>query len=207
MGGIRRHRHRHRRPQKDGPRGQGGGEPGRPRGAGYEDIARENAKFEEFYRRQGVCQDEEELGHMMEAFKRDLPASFRVTGFRSQVRTTHFEFILPLILHWFFLSSQAVAIRTIIESKYFKELAEVEIPEESAAEAGAGDAAPPVAKVEPKCLPWYPDRMAWQLNLTRRDIRRVEAYFKLHNFLISETESGVLIHFSQKYFFYFFFLL
>ncbi|TRY63176.1 hypothetical protein TCAL_00487 [Tigriopus californicus] len=44
--------------------------------------------------------------------------------------------------------------------------------------------------VEPKCLTWYPDRMAWQLNLSRKDIRREEAYFKLHNFLISETDSG-----------------
>ena len=34
----------------------------------------------------------------------------------------------------------------------------------------------------------YPDRMAWQLNLTRKDIRREEAYFKLHNFLISGTQ-------------------
>ena len=44
--------------------------------------------------------------------------------------------------------------------------------------------------VRPSCLKWYPDELAWQLNLTRKDIRREEAYFKLHNFLISETESG-----------------
>jgi hypothetical protein len=44
--------------------------------------------------------------------------------------------------------------------------------------------------VRPTCLKWYPDSMAWQLNLTRKDIRRQEIYFKLHNFLISETESG-----------------
>ncbi len=74
--------------------------------------------------------------------------------------------------------------RNLIESKYFKDLSEVKLdgPEQTGEE--------PVAKVSPKCLPWYPDRMGWQLNLTRRDIRRVEAYFKLHNFLISETESG-----------------
>ena len=30
----------------------------------------------------------------------------------------------------------------------------------------------------------------WQLSITRKDIRREEALFKLHNFLISETESG-----------------
>jgi 16S rRNA C967 or C1407 C5-methylase (RsmB/RsmF family) len=34
----------------------------------------------------------------------------------------------------------------------------------------------------------YPDGLAWQLQLTRKDIRRSEAYFRLHNFLISETE-------------------
>lgn len=70
-----------------------------------------------------------------------------------------------------------MAIRNLIENKYLKELAQAE---DNDAEV----------KVEPKCLSWYPDRMAWQLNLTRKDIRRVESYFKLHNFLVSETESG-----------------
>ncbi|KAH1015496.1 tRNA (cytosine(34)-C(5))-methyltransferase [Dendroctonus ponderosae] len=41
-------------------------------------------------------------------------------------------------------------------------------------------------------LPWYPDKLAWQLELTRKDIRSVEAYYKLHNFLISETEHGTI---------------
>lgn len=30
------------------------------------------------------------------------------------------------------------------------------------------------------------------MNLTRKDIRRVEAYYKLHNFLITETENGTI---------------
>lgn len=34
--------------------------------------------------------------------------------------------------------------------------------------------------------------MAWQLGLTRKDIRRNEAYYRLHNFLISETENGTI---------------
>ncbi|KAF5301115.1 hypothetical protein FQR65_LT08945 [Abscondita terminalis] len=41
-------------------------------------------------------------------------------------------------------------------------------------------------------LPWYPDNLAWQLTLTRKDIRRSESYFKLHNFLITETENGTI---------------
>lgn len=39
-------------------------------------------------------------------------------------------------------------------------------------------------------MPWYPNKLGWQLNLTRTDIRRNEAYFRLHNFLISETATG-----------------
>ncbi|CAH1116517.1 unnamed protein product [Phaedon cochleariae] len=41
-------------------------------------------------------------------------------------------------------------------------------------------------------LPWYPNKLAWQMELTRKDIRRYEAYYKLHNFLISETEHGTI---------------
>lgn len=42
----------------------------------------------------------------------------------------------------------------------------------------------------PFSLPWYPNNMAWQLNVTRKHIRRSESLYKLHNFLIAETEAG-----------------
>lgn len=42
----------------------------------------------------------------------------------------------------------------------------------------------------PLCLPWYPEGLAWQLHLTRKDIRRSEPLFRLHNFLIVETSAG-----------------
>ncbi|XP_017769244.1 PREDICTED: tRNA (cytosine(34)-C(5))-methyltransferase isoform X2 [Nicrophorus vespilloides] len=41
-------------------------------------------------------------------------------------------------------------------------------------------------------LPWYPDNLAWQMNLTKKEIRREEAFYKLHNFLIMETENGTI---------------
>lgn len=43
---------------------------------------------------------------------------------------------------------------------------------------------------EPFALPWYPNENAWQMELTRKDIRRSEAFYKLHNFLIAETSAG-----------------
>lgn len=36
----------------------------------------------------------------------------------------------------------------------------------------------------------YPQRLGWQMKITRKDIRSSEAYFRLHNFLISETGNG-----------------
>uniref|UniRef100_A0A7G3B0Z9 tRNA (cytosine(34)-C(5))-methyltransferase n=1 Tax=Lutzomyia longipalpis TaxID=7200 RepID=A0A7G3B0Z9_LUTLO len=43
---------------------------------------------------------------------------------------------------------------------------------------------------KPFPLPWYPGELAWQLQLSRKDIRRSEIFYKLHNFLIAETNAG-----------------
>ena len=70
--------------------------------------------------------------------------------------------------------AQSAALVKIIEGRYFKELTE----------SSGGDVA------VPSVLPWYPDNLAYQLNVTRKEIRRQEIYFRLHNFLVAETESG-----------------
>lgn len=44
--------------------------------------------------------------------------------------------------------------------------------------------------VPPRCFPWYPGGLAWELNFTRQDIRRSEKLNRLHNFLVTETNSG-----------------
>ena len=72
--------------------------------------------------------------------------------------------------------AQTEALLKIIEGRYFKELTEYS--------AEGGDV------VVPSHLPWYPGRLAYQLNVTRKEIRRQEIYFRLHNFLVAETESG-----------------
>ena len=89
--------------------------------------------------------------------------------------------------------SQATALRDVVKGEYLEKLTKLADKQESEREAqvdknGANETLSKI--VRPSCLNWYPDQLAWQLNLTRKDIRREEAYFKLHNFLISETESG-----------------
>jgi len=74
--------------------------------------------------------------------------------------------------------AESQALLKILETEYFAELS-------SHKEAGE-------EVIIPKVLPWYPENLAYQLNLTRREIRRHEVNFKLHNFLVSETESGAI---------------
>ena len=95
MGGIRR-RKKHA--------GHGGNKNKREAGqpGNYKDIVRENEMYAKFFGKQKLCSDEKELALMVDTMKQDLPASFRVTGFRSQ----------------------ATAVRNVIEGKYFKELAD-----------------------------------------------------------------------------------
>jgi len=153
MGGIRNKNRQSKHKKK---------KPFDPKG-GYKDIVRENDAFEAFYKAQdGLCPPDE-FKDMMSSLKTDLPASFRVTGFRSQ----------------------ALGVRDLIEGTYFSALAGPK--EGETVVEGNEDLSP---KIQPKTLPWYPEGMAWQLSITRKDIRRDENLFKLHNFLISETESG-----------------
>merc|ERR1719495_665880 len=101
---------------------------------------------------------------MLRYMRLDLPASFRITGFRSQ----------------------ALALRDFVQGHYLDKIANLADQREKAEIKTETDE----VVVRPTKLPWYPDGMAWQLNITRKDIRRDESFFKLHNFLISETESG-----------------
>ncbi|TIA97272.1 hypothetical protein E3P94_02927 [Wallemia ichthyophaga] len=42
----------------------------------------------------------------------------------------------------------------------------------------------------PKQLDWYPDGLAWQLNLTKQQIRKSPEFKKFQNFLVYENEAG-----------------
>ncbi|XP_063975582.1 tRNA (cytosine(34)-C(5))-methyltransferase [Diachasmimorpha longicaudata] len=76
--------------------------------------------------------------------------------------------------------AETKALSKIIQGDFFSEILNTKLE-------GTPDDEP---KVKPHCLPFYPEGLAWQLQLTRKDIRRSEAYFRLHNFLIAETSSG-----------------
>ncbi|XP_068624940.1 tRNA (cytosine(34)-C(5))-methyltransferase [Battus philenor] len=124
----------------------------------YEDIVRENAAFEEYYKTQKVC-PEEEWAEFMASLKQNLPTAFRITGSKSE----------------------ATALLNIVKSEYFSEILNVKLKNE---EKGVEE------EIKPVALPWYPGSIAWQLRLSRTDIRRSEPLYKLHNFLVAETAAG-----------------
>ncbi|XP_013138229.1 PREDICTED: tRNA (cytosine(34)-C(5))-methyltransferase [Papilio polytes] len=124
----------------------------------YEDIVRENAAFEEYYKTQKVC-PEEQWSEFMGSLKENLPTAFRITGSKAE----------------------ANALLNIVKSEYFSKLLNVKIENE---EKGVEE------EIKPISLPWYPGGIAWQLRLSRTDIRRNEPLYKLHNFLVAETAAG-----------------
>ncbi|XP_013191712.1 tRNA (cytosine(34)-C(5))-methyltransferase [Amyelois transitella] len=124
----------------------------------YEDIVRENAAFEEYYKTQKVC-PEEEWPTFMKALRDNLPTAFRITGSKCE----------------------ADALLRIVKSEYFSELLNMKLKVEGTDEE---------EEIKPINLPWYPSGLAWQLRLSRSDIRRNEALYRLHNFLVAETAAG-----------------
>ncbi|XP_045455997.1 tRNA (cytosine(34)-C(5))-methyltransferase [Melitaea cinxia] len=124
----------------------------------YEDIVRENASFEEYYKKQKVC-PEDQWEEFMNSLKSNLPTAFRITGSKSE----------------------ADALSNIVRSEYFSEILNMKLKVEGKEEE---------EEIKPINLSWYPGGLAWQLRLSRTDIRRSEPLYKLHNFLVAETEAG-----------------
>ncbi|CAL1544176.1 unnamed protein product [Lymnaea stagnalis] len=74
--------------------------------------------------------------------------------------------------------SQSAEMLKNIKGKFFDSLLNVKVEEEDV---------PP-----PKQLPWYPNELGWQLDLTRKFVRSNEMCSRLHDFLVAETECGAI---------------
>ncbi|XP_031781807.1 tRNA (cytosine(34)-C(5))-methyltransferase isoform X1 [Nasonia vitripennis] len=127
----------------------------------YADIIRENKDFEAYYKTQKIV-PEGEWDAFIETMRENLPVAFRITGSKAETK----------------------ALLEIIKGDFFKEIVNTKLPDSQDNQDNQ------CKEVKPHCLPFYPENLGWQLQLTRKDIRRSEAFFRLHNFLIAETNSG-----------------
>lgn len=126
----------------------------------YADIIRENKDFENYYKTQGIV-PEDKWDAFISTMRTNLPVAFRITGSKAEAK----------------------ALLEIIKSDFFKEILNANLD-------GDKEDVKNEVKTILHSLPFYPEELAWQLQLTRKDIRRSEAYFRLHNFLIAETNNG-----------------
>ncbi|KAG5326419.1 NSUN2 methyltransferase, partial [Pseudoatta argentina] len=126
----------------------------------YADIIRENEDFENYYKTQGIV-PEDKWDAFISTIRTNLPVAFRITGSKAEAK----------------------ALLEIIKSDFFKEILNADLDSDK-------EDVNSRAKTILHSLPFYPEELAWQLQLTRKDIRRSEAYFRLHNFLIAETNNG-----------------
>ncbi|KAM9166575.1 RNA cytosine C(5)-methyltransferase NSUN2 isoform 1-T1 [Pangshura tecta] len=157
MGRRQRNRRRQQQQQQQRrERGGGGDGQGREQAGwegGYPEIVKENALFERYYRELRIV-PEGEWEPFMAALREPLPATLRITGYKSHAKE---------ILH-------------CLTNKYFKELQDLVVDGQ---------------KIEvPQPLKWYPEKLAWHTNLSRKILRKSPQLEKFHQFLVSETECG-----------------
>ncbi|KAM9166576.1 RNA cytosine C(5)-methyltransferase NSUN2 isoform 2-T2 [Pangshura tecta] len=162
MGRRQRNRRRQQQQQQQRrERGGGGDGQGREQAGwegGYPEIVKENALFERYYRELRIV-PEGEWEPFMAALREPLPATLRITGYKSHAKE---------ILH-------------CLTNKYFKELQDLVVDGQ---------------KIEvPQPLKWYPEKLAWHTNLSRKILRKSPQLEKFHQFLgnISRQEAVSMI--------------
>lgn len=150
-----------------------------PKRARYDDPSQfYNDKFEQYYRAQRILRDEEDFQQFLSTLRTTLPICFRVNP----------------------LSPAAERLRYRLENEFnFKGLEEhhkVEIPADkgetasSAATENNGETNKEVTK--PFQLEWYPRGMAWQLNMTRGEVKKNPISKPFHQWLVAQTTVGYI---------------
>lgn len=131
------------------------------RGAGraprvnWQNIPKENAQWENYYRTLNLpSSDESEFEKFKAACQQELPVTFRITG----------------------TSKDVIAVREIMEKKHIAKLKD---------QTWDGEPLEP-----PFPLPFYPERLAWQVNVGKQVIRRNAQFSDFQRFLVVETNAG-----------------
>ncbi|PKS08933.1 hypothetical protein jhhlp_003546 [Lomentospora prolificans] len=119
----------------------------------YPDIVKNNEKLERHYNTL-LDLPEEERTEFWDALKRELPNSFRFCGSKGQ----------------------ALAVRNLLETRYFPEIQKIEYEGK---------------KVDlPKPVPWYPDELAWWMTTPKNVVRKFAPFSAFQKYLVSETSVG-----------------
>ena len=108
----------------------------------------------------------------MKFCRKDLPSTFRITKIRG-----HAKDLLKSLKEGYI-------------SKINKE--EIKNVDDDKSDATEKDSEESEQDLFLEPIPWYPDELAWNSNLSRRFIRRSVVLQKLHRFLVEDSECGAI---------------
>ena len=163
--------------KKRGNTDKGGYDNDKTKNLSYSTIVKENALFEKYYRQLNLI-EEKDFDGFLELLKRPLPITFRITSYKSFAKE---------VLH-------------MLKEKHFKYLDDITKGDESekVLEASANKGASLLQSNADsnqqiyKRLEWYPNELAWQVELSRQDVRKNVHFDEFKQFLIHNTENGNL---------------
>ncbi|CAF0718983.1 unnamed protein product [Brachionus calyciflorus] len=144
----------------------------------YDIIVKKNEHFEKYYKQLNLM-PEEEFEDFLNVLRQPLPLTFRITSYKSYASET----------------------LRILKEKHFKYIDEITTEnKEEVLEASANKGASLIrnnlgkegSSSIYKCLSWHPNELAWQVNLSRQDVRKNKHFDEFKQFLINQTENGNL---------------
>lgn len=124
---------------------------------------RDSALFEAFYRetlRPCMPGGDAEWADLMETLRGELPTTFRFAGGSEEARFAQECFVRDFL------------------------------PAMARARVAEGDAQEERPLPQPRPIAWYPEQMAWEIDVPRWMVRRAPVLGNFHRFLVDEAESG-----------------
>eukprot|EP01138_Halocafeteria_seosinensis_P001893 gb/GECG01001939.1/.p1 GENE.gb/GECG01001939.1/~~gb/GECG01001939.1/.p1 ORF type:complete len:830 (+),score=119.76 gb/GECG01001939.1/:1-2490(+) len=157
--------------------GTGGNDPKRAR---YDDPSQfVNESFETYYRKQGILRDEEDFNQFMKCLRTSLPVCFRINPLSAASSRIHYR-----LKHEFHFKGYERGHKVGAGTT----------PVVSAGVTSSSDTSKTSAEEEditrPFSLDWYPNGMAWQINMTRSDLKKNPVTKPFHQWLVTQTSVG-----------------
>lgn len=172
-------------------------------GDGYDTIIKKNENFEKYYGQLGLIEPGL-FERFLDVLKQPLPITFRITSYKSYsneilmiLREKHFKYIdeMSRTNREKLVEGSANKGASLLVHKYGPNGTETQNEENSSKSEGPKKNEEQAGGEEEeiyKCLPWYPNQLGWQVNLSRQDVRKNALLEHFKQFLINQTENGNL---------------
>lgn len=158
----------------------------------YDTIIKTNALFEKYYKQLNLM-DESEWNAFIEILKLPLPITFRITKYKSfaqeilhTLKEKHLKYIDEIT------RTQTEQVREASANKGASLLLSSSVHQENTTNSTSETGELLLGNEIYKCLEWYPDEMAWQVQLSRQDVRKNVHFDEFKQFLIHQTQQGYI---------------